>query len=57
VVGFGAASDVPQVLLQAIRMLVTHWYENRGLIAIGQTIAMLPPSVNAMIASHRVLSL
>lgn len=58
VIGFGAAaSDVPQVLLQAIRALVSHWYENRGLVAIGQTVAMLPPSVNAMIASYRVMSL
>jgi uncharacterized phiE125 gp8 family phage protein len=58
VVGFGAgASDVPQVLLQAIRMLIAHWYENRGLIAIGSSVAMMPPSVNAMISSYRVLSL
>lgn len=56
--GFGVApSDVPPTLLQAIRMLVAHWYENRGLIAIGQSVAMMPASVNAMIASHRVLSL
>ena len=56
--GFGdAAGDVPPKLLQAIRMLVAHWYENRGLIAIGQTVAMMPASVNAMISSHRVLSL
>ncbi|MGD9839603.1 MAG: head-tail connector protein [Afipia sp.] len=56
-VGYGAAGDVPQRLLQAIRMLVAHWYENRGLIAIGSSVAMMPASVNAMIASHRVLSL
>ena len=57
-VGFGAAgSDVPPVLLQAIRTLVAHWYENRGLIAIGQSVAMMPSSVNAMISSYRVLSL
>lgn len=56
--GFGAtAGDVPPTLLQAIRMLVAHWYENRGLIAIGQSVAMMPASVNAMISSHRVLSL
>lgn len=56
--GFGETpSDVPPRLLQAIRMLVAHWYENRGLIAIGQSVAIMPASVNAMIASHRVLSL
>jgi uncharacterized phiE125 gp8 family phage protein len=31
-VGFGdAAADVPEPLRQAIRLLVAHWYENRGL--------------------------
>ncbi|MBX9710085.1 MAG: head-tail connector protein [Xanthobacteraceae bacterium] len=57
-IGFGAAStDMPQVLLQAIRMLVAHWYENRSLVTIGSSVAMLPPSVNAMISSYRVMSL
>jgi len=56
--GFGPnASDVPEVLRHAVRTLVAHWYENRGLAAIGQTVAMLPGSVSAMIASYRVLSL
>ncbi len=56
--GFGeAASDVPPKLVQAIRMLAAHWYENRGLTAIGQPVAMMPASVNALISSHRVLSL
>jgi uncharacterized phiE125 gp8 family phage protein len=56
-VGFGDAADVPPLLAQALRMLVAHWYENRGLIAIGQSVAMMPASVNAMIASHRVPAL
>ena len=57
-IGFGAAAaDVLQILLQAIRMLVAHWYENRSLVSIGQSVAMMPPSVNAMISSYRVLSL
>ena len=57
-IGFGDnPSDVPPPLLQAVRMLLAHWYENRGLIAIGQTVAMMPASVNALISSQRVLSL
>jgi hypothetical protein len=43
--------------MQALRMLLAHWYDNRGLIAIGASIVVMPPSVNALIASHRVLSL
>ena len=57
-IGFGtAATDVPDVLRHAVRTLVAHWYENRGLIAVGQTVAMMPASVNAMIASYRVHAL
>ncbi|MEO6945230.1 MAG: head-tail connector protein, partial [Nitrobacter sp.] len=57
-IGFGtAATDVPDVLRHAVRTLVAHWYENRGLIAIGQTVAIMPASVSAMIASYRVRGL
>jgi uncharacterized phiE125 gp8 family phage protein len=57
-VGFGDnAADVPDVLRHAVRTLVAHWYENRGLAAIGASVAMLPGSVSAMIAAYRVLSL
>jgi uncharacterized phiE125 gp8 family phage protein len=57
-VGYGdAGTDVPQALRQAIKLLVAHWYENRGLIAVGHTVAVLPASVAALIAPYRVLSL
>lgn len=56
--GYGpAATDVPELLRHAVRSLLAHWYENRGLAAIGQSVALLPGSVGAMIASFRVLSL
>ena len=44
-------------LRQAIRLLVAHWYENRGLIAVGHAVAVLPATVAALIAPYRVLSL
>jgi uncharacterized phiE125 gp8 family phage protein len=57
-VGYGdAAADVPAALRQAIRMLVAHWYDNRGVIAVGGTLAVLPDAVAPLIASYRVLSL
>jgi uncharacterized phiE125 gp8 family phage protein len=57
-VGYGdAPADVPEPLRQAIKHLVAHWYENRGLIAIGHTVAVLPLTVAALIAPYRVLSL
>jgi uncharacterized phiE125 gp8 family phage protein len=56
-VGYGdAATDVPEPLRQAVRLLVAHWYENRGLAAIG-TVTVLPTTVAALIAPYRMLSL
>ena len=56
--GYGAlATDVPDALRHAIRMLVAHWYENRGLAALGASVAMLPAGVTALVAPYRVLSL
>jgi uncharacterized phiE125 gp8 family phage protein len=56
--GYGdSASDVPDALRHAIRMLLTHWYENRGLVAIGATVAALPAGLDALVAPYRVLSL
>lgn len=57
VCGYGdAASDVPEPLRQAIRLLVAHWYENRVLAAVG-TVTVLPTTVAALIAPYRLLSL
>lgn len=56
--GYGtAASDVPDALRHAIRVLVAHWYDNRGQVAIGQSVPMMPASVTAILHSFRVLSL
>jgi uncharacterized phiE125 gp8 family phage protein len=56
--GYGdAPADVPAGLRQAIRTLVAHWYENRGMIAAGQAAAVLPATATALLAPYRVLSL
>ena len=56
-VGYGDASvDVPEPLRQAIRLLVAHWYDNRGLTAAGTTF-VLPQTVAALLAPYRMLSL
>ena len=58
VVGYGdAPEDVPAPLRQAIRMLVAHWYENRGVIAASGEVAAMPAAVSSLIAPFRVLSL
>ncbi|MEA2942589.1 MAG: hypothetical protein QOD09_3118 [Bradyrhizobium sp.] len=56
--GYGAlAGDVPDDLRHALRMLVAHGYENRGLAAIGGNVAMLPAGVGALVAPYRMRSL
>ena len=56
--GYGdAASDVPEPLRQVIRVLAAHWSENRGLIAQGHSVAVLPEAASALIKPYRVLSL
>ena len=58
VVGYGnAATDVPEALRHAIRILVAHWYENRGVVAVGDTVALLPATVPALIAPYRMVAL
>jgi uncharacterized phiE125 gp8 family phage protein len=55
--GYGDAQHVPEPLRQAILHLVAHWYENRGLVAAGAEVAVLPHSVSALIAPYQVLAL
>src|SRR4051812_19788403 len=56
--GYGMnAGDVPGPLRHAIRLLVAHWYENRGLAAIGGNVAMLPAGLGSLVAPFRMLSL
>lgn len=56
-VGYGdAAEDVPEPLRHAVRLLMAHWYENRGLTSQGGA-TLLPTTVTALIAPYRTLSL
>lgn len=56
--GYGAAAaDVPAPLRHAIRLLVTHWYENRALVNASGEVAAMPASVLSLVAPYRVVSL
>lgn len=56
--GYGDdALAVPEALRQAIRILVAHWYENRGLVPGATSIAALPVTAAALIAPYRMVSL
>lgn len=56
--GYGdAASDVPEPLRHAVRLLLAHWYENRGVTAADGGSAALPAGVAALLAPFRGLTL
>jgi uncharacterized phiE125 gp8 family phage protein len=52
--GYGAASAVPQAIKHAMLMLVSHWYENREAIQIGQGVSEIPMAVDALLTPYRV---
>ena len=54
VAGYGAPADVPAPLAQAIRLLAAHWFENRGVISVGHEVAVMPRSVEALVAPYIV---
>jgi uncharacterized phiE125 gp8 family phage protein len=56
--GYGLSGiDVPQPLRQAIRLLVTHWFENRSAVILGDNPASTPLGYRELIAPYRRLAL
>jgi uncharacterized phiE125 gp8 family phage protein len=56
--GYGdAAIDVPTPLIQAMRLLLAHWYENRGVVMADAASAAMPAGVDALLAPYRGLTL
>jgi uncharacterized phiE125 gp8 family phage protein len=57
-VGYGAqAGQVPEPLRQALRLLVTRWFENRGDVESDTADGRLPSAVAALIAPYRRVGL
>lgn len=52
VAGYGGASDVPKPLIQAIKLLVGHWYTNREAVGASNQ-AALPFAVEALITPYK----
>ena len=56
--GFGTSgADVPADLIQAILLLVAHWFENRQPVFHGERSHTLPRSVNALLKPYRMVRL
>lgn len=54
VAGYGGASAVPADLVQAIRLLVAHWYDTRTPVVVGTITATVPQSVTAILDNYRL---
>ena len=56
--GYGAeGTDVPQPLRQAIRLLVTHWYEHRSAVTLGDDPRATPVGYRDLVAPYRRMAL
>jgi uncharacterized phiE125 gp8 family phage protein len=56
--GYGPSGlDVPQPLRQAIRLLVTHWFENRSAATLGDTAIAMPLGYREIVAPYRRMAL
>lgn len=53
VAGFGGPEMVPQAIVQAMRVLVGHFYEHREVAVTGTIVAPLPFAVDALLAPYR----
>lgn len=52
--GASSPEDVPAALVQAVLLLVGHWYENREQAIAGTIISNIPFAVEALCAPHRL---
>jgi len=52
VAGYGEPAEVPVAIKQAMLLLITHWFENRG--AVGSVGSEIDLSVKALLESYRV---
>jgi uncharacterized phiE125 gp8 family phage protein len=53
--GYGdAASDVPEPIVQAMKLMITHWYENRG-VMVPNMIHEMPMAANYLLFPYRDL--
>jgi len=57
IAGYGTAEDVPEGIKQAIKMMVSHWYEFREPVIVGGTPMKMPMAVEALLDPYRVLTL
>ncbi len=56
--GYGpAGAAVPAPLRQAIRMLLTHWFEHRSAVTLGDSVVTTPAGYRELLAPYRRMAL
>lgn len=51
--GYGAAStDIPEAILQAMRLLIVHWYENRSDVELGTIVQAMRRATDSLLAPY-----
>jgi len=55
--GYGAASDVPAAIRQAMLLLIGQWYDNREAVTVGAAGSPMPMAVDALLAPYRRIRL
>ena len=53
-VGYGAASDVPDAIKQAILLTIGNWYENRMSVITGKTTSEMPMSAKWLLETYKI---
>lgn len=56
VAGYGTFNDIPDPIKSALFLMVSHLYENREQVVIGQPVVPLPMAADALLAPYRVWS-
>lgn len=54
VAGYGLAPAVPDAIKHAMRILISHWYENREPVIIGSRMDVLPMTVEHLLGPYRI---
>ena len=55
--GYGdASSDIPEVFKLGIKLLISHYYENREFAIVGKSIDEIPEGLKALLQSQRMWS-
>ena len=53
-VGYGAASDVPEIIKQAILLTIANFYQNRNSVVVGRIATELPMNVKWLLDTYKV---